>query len=210
MPSRASPGATGSRVQTASFPMQTPWSLAPISAPHIQAGLLRTTAWVRSTWGIWMYVHCKQKWVSGEAVAIKLHCTKELYPVRCAKLTTLVMERNCINPQGICSRTQSLSVQSHFPRERNSKENVISPPLAWHICILYFKTSTQQHHHRNTAFLRFINASINSIQKFRRSCVQNTKLDANLNVLPCLYETWRAGFAQITKEFFFSVTSAGF
>ena len=60
MPSRASPGLTGSRVQTASFPIHTPWSLAPISAPHIQAGLLRMTAWVCSTWGIWMYVHCRQ------------------------------------------------------------------------------------------------------------------------------------------------------
>lgn len=59
MPSRASPGVRGSLVHTASFPIQTPWSLAPISAPHIQAGLLRMTAWVCSTWGIWMKVHCR-------------------------------------------------------------------------------------------------------------------------------------------------------
>lgn len=64
MPSRASSELTVSRVQTASLPIQTPWSLAPISAPHIQAGLLRITAWVCSSCGIWMYVHCKQKSVS--------------------------------------------------------------------------------------------------------------------------------------------------
>lgn len=64
MPSRASSALTVSRVQTASLPIQTPWSLAPISAPHIQAGLLRITAWVYSSCGIWMYVHCKQKSVS--------------------------------------------------------------------------------------------------------------------------------------------------
>lgn len=64
MPSRASSVFTVSRVQTASLPIQTPWSLAPISAPHIQAGLLRTTPCVYSACGIWMYVHCKQKYVS--------------------------------------------------------------------------------------------------------------------------------------------------
>ena len=45
------------RFQTASLPMATPNSLAPISAPHNQAGLLRTTSNVCSTWGISMYVH---------------------------------------------------------------------------------------------------------------------------------------------------------
>ena len=50
-----------SRVQMASFPTQTPCSLAPISAPHIQAGQLSTTAWVEAAWSIVMYVHCAQK-----------------------------------------------------------------------------------------------------------------------------------------------------
>ena len=36
--------AVKSLVYTASFPMQTPCSLAPISVPHIQAGLLRIVA----------------------------------------------------------------------------------------------------------------------------------------------------------------------
>lgn len=49
MPSRASPSPTGSLVHTASLPMQTPCSLAPISAPHSQEGRLRITAWVFDT-----------------------------------------------------------------------------------------------------------------------------------------------------------------
>ena len=40
--------------QTASFPMQTPCSLAPISAPHIHEGLLRTTSYVSLTWSMSM------------------------------------------------------------------------------------------------------------------------------------------------------------
>ena len=42
---------SGSLVKTASLPMTTPCSLAPISAPHIQKGRLSRTAWVRATWG---------------------------------------------------------------------------------------------------------------------------------------------------------------
>lgn len=49
MPSRASSSPTGSLVHTASLPMQTPCSLAPISAPQSQAGRLRITAWVSAT-----------------------------------------------------------------------------------------------------------------------------------------------------------------
>lgn len=44
IPSRASSEFTGSLVQTASFPIHTPCSFAPISAPQSQAGLLSTTA----------------------------------------------------------------------------------------------------------------------------------------------------------------------
>ena len=49
MPSSASSSQTFSLPHTASFPMQTPCSLAPISAPHNQAGRLRTTAYVSGT-----------------------------------------------------------------------------------------------------------------------------------------------------------------
>ena len=49
------------RFQTASFPIATPHSLTPISAPHSHAGLLKTTSTVLSTWGISMYVHYQTK-----------------------------------------------------------------------------------------------------------------------------------------------------
>ncbi len=61
IPSRASSGSTACLVQTASFPIHTPCSLAPISAPQSQAGLLSTTAWVCSAWGMEMYVHYMEK-----------------------------------------------------------------------------------------------------------------------------------------------------
>src|SRR5664280_2657802 len=55
IPSRA--GAPSSaRVNTASFPMTTPCSLAPISAPHIHHGRDNSTAWVRVTWGTLIHV----------------------------------------------------------------------------------------------------------------------------------------------------------
>lgn len=57
MPSRASPSPTCSFVHTASLPMQTPCSLAPISAPHSQEGRLRITACVFDTCSTSMYVH---------------------------------------------------------------------------------------------------------------------------------------------------------
>lgn len=50
-----------SLVHTGAMTTETPWSLAPISAPHIQAGLLRTTAWVFLTWSTSMYVHFNKK-----------------------------------------------------------------------------------------------------------------------------------------------------
>jgi hypothetical protein len=49
--------AYGRLVKTASFPMTTPCSLAPISAPQIQNGLDNSTAWVRSACGIVTQVH---------------------------------------------------------------------------------------------------------------------------------------------------------
>lgn len=64
IPSRASSGSTACLVQTASFPIHTPCSLAPISAPQSQAGLLSTTAWVCSAWGMEMYVHYMEKRVT--------------------------------------------------------------------------------------------------------------------------------------------------
>lgn len=39
-------------VKTEVYPAQTPWSLAPISAPHDPAVWLRTHAWVLLTWSI--------------------------------------------------------------------------------------------------------------------------------------------------------------
>lgn len=54
MPSRASSSQTSSRPHTASLPMHTPCSLAPISAPHSHEGRLRTTAWVCGTCSISM------------------------------------------------------------------------------------------------------------------------------------------------------------
>jgi hypothetical protein len=45
------------RVKTASLPIATPCSLAPISAPHIHQGWLSRTAWVRGTWSISLHVH---------------------------------------------------------------------------------------------------------------------------------------------------------
>ena len=45
------------RVHTGAVPMATPFSFAPISAPHIQAGLLNITACVWGTCSISMYVH---------------------------------------------------------------------------------------------------------------------------------------------------------
>lgn len=50
-----------SLVHTGAMAMETPWSLAPISAPHIQAGLLRITAWVFLTWSTSMYVHFNKR-----------------------------------------------------------------------------------------------------------------------------------------------------
>ena len=47
-------------VQTASLPTHTPLLLAPISAPHIQEGLLSITAWVRLACAISMKVHCNR------------------------------------------------------------------------------------------------------------------------------------------------------
>ena len=48
MPIRPGSFSYGSFVKTASLPMTTPWELAPISAPQIQKGLARSTAYVRS------------------------------------------------------------------------------------------------------------------------------------------------------------------
>ena len=45
------------RVNTASLPITTPCSLAPISAPHIHHGWLSRTAYVRGTWSISLQVH---------------------------------------------------------------------------------------------------------------------------------------------------------
>lgn len=58
MPRRASSPSELSLPHTASFPIHTWCSFAPISAPHSQAGLLNTTAYVWTTWSISMYVHC--------------------------------------------------------------------------------------------------------------------------------------------------------
>ncbi len=50
MPNRAfSPG--WAEVKTASFPITTPCSLVPISAPHIHHGRDTKVAWVWATWG---------------------------------------------------------------------------------------------------------------------------------------------------------------
>ncbi len=49
--SRSSLG-RGRRVNTASLPITTPRSLAPISAPHIQKGRASSVARVRRTWGM--------------------------------------------------------------------------------------------------------------------------------------------------------------
>ena len=46
----------GSVVNTASLPMTTPCSLAPISAPHIHHGWDSRMAWVCATWGIEIHV----------------------------------------------------------------------------------------------------------------------------------------------------------
>jgi hypothetical protein len=46
-------------VKTASLPMASPCSLAPISAPHIQKGRERSTAWVSAAWGISIQVQRK-------------------------------------------------------------------------------------------------------------------------------------------------------
>lgn len=59
MPSKASDSEAGSLVTTASLATHTPCSLAPISAPQSQEGLLSTTAWVFGTCSISMYVHCR-------------------------------------------------------------------------------------------------------------------------------------------------------
>ncbi len=45
------------RVKTASLPITTPFSLAPISAPHIHHGWLSRTAFVVGTWSISVQVH---------------------------------------------------------------------------------------------------------------------------------------------------------
>ncbi len=47
----------GPLVKTASFPITTPCSLAPISAPHIHQGRESSTAWVWLTWGTSIHVH---------------------------------------------------------------------------------------------------------------------------------------------------------
>ncbi len=57
MPRRASSPSTLSFPHTASFPMHTWCSFAPISAPHSQAGRLSTTAYVWATCSISIYVH---------------------------------------------------------------------------------------------------------------------------------------------------------
>lgn len=54
IPRRASSPSALSRPHTASFPMHTWCSFAPISAPHSHAGLLSTTAWVWATCSISM------------------------------------------------------------------------------------------------------------------------------------------------------------
>lgn len=56
MPSKPGCFSRFALVNTASLPMATPCSLAPISAPQIQYGLASNTAWVRGTWGISMCV----------------------------------------------------------------------------------------------------------------------------------------------------------
>ena len=56
MPRRALLPASA-RVNTASLPMTTPCSLAPISAPHIHQGRESSTAWVWATWGMSIQVH---------------------------------------------------------------------------------------------------------------------------------------------------------
>lgn len=58
IPSKASDSEAGSLVTTASLAIQTPCSLAPISAPQSQEGLLSATAWVFGTCSISIYVHC--------------------------------------------------------------------------------------------------------------------------------------------------------
>lgn len=60
IPSKASDSEAGSLVTTASLATQTPCSLAPISAPQSQDGLLSTTAWVFGTCSISIYVHCRE------------------------------------------------------------------------------------------------------------------------------------------------------
>lgn len=50
-----------SLVHTGAMATETPWSFAPISAPHIQAGLLKITAWVFLTWSTSMYVHFNKR-----------------------------------------------------------------------------------------------------------------------------------------------------
>jgi hypothetical protein len=60
LPSRAGVLQGAVPANTASLPTATPWSLTPISAPHIQSGLHRRTPWVWRT--------CEQ-WAMGSATA---------------------------------------------------------------------------------------------------------------------------------------------
>ena len=55
-------------VQTDVFPTHNPCSLEPISAPHAQAGLLKTTEWVWGIWSISINVH----WKTQEEVSLIL------------------------------------------------------------------------------------------------------------------------------------------
>ena len=48
--------AYGCRVKTASLPTTTPWTLAAISAPHIQNGRESSAAWVSRACGMVRYV----------------------------------------------------------------------------------------------------------------------------------------------------------
>lgn len=73
IPSKASDSEAGSLVTTASLATQTPCSLAPISAPQSQDGLLSTTAWVFGTCSISIYVHCREsRNRKGKIIAVTL------------------------------------------------------------------------------------------------------------------------------------------
>lgn len=110
MPSKASSSPTGSRLHTPSLPMQTPCSLAPISAPHSQAGRLRITACVFSTWSTSIYVHCGERHQNSRGLILALspsliyHNMKVKVPLERMKLQTSLRSRKPHKCHKICHK----------------------------------------------------------------------------------------------------------